>query len=75
MIDLERRVVEAETLDQHALEPAPDGVAVGARLDQDVRRQRGKTTRDRPDVQVVDLDDVPDSGDLAADLIRVDLRR
>jgi hypothetical protein len=51
-------VRQLEALDEQALQRAADGVAVGGRLDEDVRGERGKAGRDRPDMQIVHLDDV-----------------
>jgi hypothetical protein len=53
VVDLQRGVVEREPFAQQRLEPAPRGVAVGVRIDEDVRRQRGEVRADLPHVQVV----------------------
>ena len=69
MVDLERRVLELEPLAKHGLDPAADSVAVGARVDEHVRRERRKAGRDRPHVEVVHLDDARHGEDRAADVL------
>ena len=54
MVDLQGRVVEAVLQTQHLFELAPHGMAVGGMLDQHMSRQRGETTRDQPDMYVMD---------------------
>src|SRR5881392_1727577 len=56
VLDLEGRVLQAETLSQEPLELAPDAVAVGPRLDEDVRREGRELGRHLPNVEVVHLD-------------------
>ena len=57
MVDLQRRVADAEALAQQLLQLAPAAVAVVVGRDDDVRGERREARRDLPDVQVVDLDD------------------
>jgi multiple sugar transport system ATP-binding protein len=75
VIDLERRVREAEALGQHALDRTADGVAVLPGLHEHVRGQRREPARHGPDVQVVRLDDVLLANDRAADELRIDVAR
>src|SRR5436309_13307261 len=68
-------VVPKTAASSSSLEPPARVVAVGARLDEDVRGERGKAARHRPDVQVVDADDVGLRGELRGYLVRIDLGR
>src|SRR5688572_1559783 len=72
VLDPERRVGEREALAQDALELAADRVAVGAGLDEYVRRQRGEPGRDRPDVEVVHVDDALGAAERLADGVDVE---
>ncbi len=75
MLDLEGRVVDLESLVDLVLEGKPLGVAVGLRLDEDVRGQGREARSDLPDVQVVHLDH-PGHGDhRVADLVGVEAAR
>ena len=65
-------MVEREALVQEPLEVAPDPVAVAARDDEHVRGQGGKARGDRPDVQVVHLDDALGPRQREPHLLRVD---
>ena len=56
VVDLQRRVLDPELVVKQALELAPAAVAVLPRCDENVRGQRREAGRDRPDVEVVDLD-------------------
>ena len=58
MVDLECRVVDSVLVVDESFEFASDRVAVVARVDEDVRGERGEVRADRPDVQVVDVFDV-----------------
>src|SRR5579871_3375 len=73
VVDLQRRVVEVEPSVEHLLDPAARGVAVGARPDEHVRRERGEAARHRPDVEVVHLDDLVVRRDRVGDRLRIDL--
>jgi hypothetical protein len=68
MFHLQRGVLDSETLVEHVLELLPDAVAVGSRLNEDVRRQGRKAARHGPHVQVVRLDHAVLFGDGAANL-------
>ena len=57
VVDLERRVLDPELVVEQPLELAAPAVAVLAGPDEDVRRERREARRDRPDVEVVHLDD------------------
>ncbi len=57
MVDLKRRVLDAVLAQEHVLELAPARVAILISLDEDMRGEGGEAGRDRPDVQVVHLDD------------------
>ena len=69
MVDLERRVLELESFPEDALDPAADGMAVGARIDQHVRGESRKAGRDRPDMEVVHLDDARHAEDRVAHVL------
>src|ERR1700683_5048751 len=56
VVDLKGRVVQVELVVQHPLQPATRGVTVVLAADEHVRRERGETGGDLPDVQVVNLD-------------------
>ena len=58
-----------------SLELAAEPVAVGVRLDEHVRRERGEAAADLPDVQVVHLGHVRVARHRAADLVDVEVRR
>jgi hypothetical protein len=75
VVDLQRRVIEAEALQQHRLQLAPGRVAVGLAIDEHVRSERRKPRRDRPHVKVVDLLDAADLGHRPADLLNLHVRR
>ncbi len=72
VVDLQRRVVEAEALVQHRLHRAPRRVAVAVGADEHVRGERREAARDLPDVQVVNLDDVRLGDERRADRLRVE---
>src|SRR5664279_6550713 len=72
MVDLERRVMQVESLLEEMLEPAPRVVAVDARRHENVRRERGKAARHRPDMQVVHLGDVRVIDERAGDVVGID---
>ena len=57
VVDLERRVVQAELVVEDLLDPAADLVAVVVAADHHVRRERDEAAGDLPDVEVVDLVD------------------
>ena len=57
MVDLQRRVLDPELLPEHPLELAAPLVAVLPLANEHVRRERRKARGDRPDVEIVDLDD------------------
>ena len=72
VLDLKRRVLEPELPGEHLLELEPPRVAVVPAGDEDVCGQGWETGRDRPDVQVVHLDDAFGRGHAPADLACVD---
>src|SRR5438309_10275325 len=57
VLDLQRRMREAELRCEEPLQPSPGGVAVRAVSDEHVRRNCRKAARDRPHVQIMDADD------------------
>ena len=57
VLHLERRVVDPELLVEERLELEPDSVTVRPGLDEDVGRESRKAVGNRPDVEVVRLDD------------------
>ncbi len=67
-------MVEPEALVQQRLHLAPRAVAVGLAAHEHVRRERREAARDLPHVQVVDLHDVRQRDQRAADLLGVELR-
>jgi hypothetical protein len=67
VVDLQRRMVDPEATLEHGLELTPDRVAVVAVVDEDVCRERGEAGGDLPDVQIVDVGDVPMRGERGAD--------
>src|SRR5581483_4053533 len=69
VVDLERRVGDAEPLAEEPLELAPDAVAVVARMDEHVRREGGEPRSDLPHVEVVHGGDVRVVGERAPDLL------
>src|SRR5919206_4773294 len=71
VIDLQRRVPDAEAFLDEALQLAPAGMAVVAGSDEDVRGQRGEARRHLPDVQVVHLDDARRRSERAPDVLRI----
>ena len=76
VLDLERRVVDAELALDQLGELEPGAVAVGVALDGDVGGEGRELGGDLPDVQVVDLDHARLLGHAPADPLRVDpLRR
>src|SRR5579862_1517968 len=75
VVDLERRVVDMETLVQQVVEAAAQLVAVVAGADDDVGRQRGEARCDLPHVEVVNLDDSRLGGERPADLVGIEPRR
>ena len=75
MVDLERGVRQAEALRERSFEPPPGGMAVGIGRDEDVRRKRRETARNRPDVQVVHFDHVALRDERPADRLRVGVPR
>ena len=58
VVDLKSRVVDLEALFEELLELSADAVAVVARVDEDVGRERGELGADRPDVEIVKVFDV-----------------
>ena len=75
MVDLQRHVVDAEALAEHALQAPAHGVAVVARPHEHVRGQRREARRDLPDVEVVDLDDARLARQRRPDRLDVDAAR
>src|SRR2546423_8666134 len=73
VVDLERRVADAEALIEQALELAPAGMTVIPSVDDDMRRQRIEVRGHLPDVQIVHLDHAGMPGQRAADLCRVEI--
>ena len=71
VVDLERRVLDAEALAEHRGELAAARVAVVVGRHQHVRGERDEARGHLPDVQVVDLDDAGSAGHRAADDLRV----
>src|SRR5438552_16556117 len=69
VVDLERGVLDPEAAFDEHLELAPDGVAVVAGTDEDVRGESGEAGADRPHVEVVDVRDLRVLGDGEADLV------
>jgi len=57
VVDLQRRVLDAEALVEQLLQLAPASVAVVPRGDEHVRRERDEAGRDLPHVEVVHLGD------------------
>ena len=57
MVDLQGRVFYSELDVQQPFELTTPSMAVLAGPHEDVRRKSGEARRDRPDVEVVDLDD------------------
>ena len=57
VFDLQRRVVDSEALVEEALELEANAMAVRPRLDEHVRREGRKAVGNRPDVEIVGLDD------------------
>ena len=72
MVDLERRVLDAELLLENSLELAPPPVAVLSSADEHMGGESREPGRDRPDVEVVHLDDARGRGQALADRTRVD---
>ena len=75
MVDLQRRVLDAELVVEQALELAPPPVAVLARPNEHVCGERREPGRDRPHVEVVDLDDARRTRKPATERIDVDAAR
>ena len=75
MLDLERRVVDAELALEQLRQLEPGAVAVGVRLDDDVGGEGRELGGDLPDVQVVDLDDAGLLGHPPADPVGVEALR
>ena len=74
VLDLERRVLEPEALAPAAASSSRRRAWQSAPgVDEHVRRERGEAARQRPDVQVVHLDDARLGDDRAPDLLRVDV--
>ena len=69
VLDLERRVLEAEAVTQQRLELAADAVAVASRLDEHVRRERRELGGHLPDVEVVHLNHAGIRGHRRPDLL------
>jgi predicted ester cyclase len=63
---------DAVLVQEELLELAAPSVAVVAPLDENVRRERGEPGGDRPDVEVVDLDDARSLGQAPTEPTRVD---
>src|SRR5581483_7756809 len=72
VVDLQRRVAEAEALLEQPAEPAPGRVAVAVRRDEDVGGKRGEPARHGPDVEIVHLDHLGVGGESARDRVGVD---
>ena len=66
---------EAKAVGQGPFEAAAGGVAVGAGLDEDVGGERRETARDRPDVEVMHLDDAALVDERLPDRLGVDVVR
>ena len=75
MVDLQRRVRDAELAGEHRLEIVAEGVAVLVPVHEHVCRSGRHAGRDPPDVQVVDLDDMGARRHRGADRGRVNPRR
>ena len=75
VVDLQRRVGDAETGVQHPLDRAADAWQSSPSCDEDVGRQRRESARDLPDVQVVDLDDPRLGRDRASDRLGMEPAR
>ena len=69
VVDLERRVFEIEALAEDGLDLAADRVAVRARVDEHVRGESRKAGRDRPDMEVVHLNDARHGEDRAPNVL------
>ncbi len=67
--------LQAEFVREDRFQLSPAGMAVVICADEHVRRERRKARRDRPDVQVVDLDHPFDLRHSMPDVDRVDPRR
>src|SRR5215216_5741233 len=67
VLDLQRRVVDAEALAQQGLQVPADGVAVVVGAHEHVRGQGREAGGDLPDVQVVHLADTADGDHRAPD--------
>src|SRR2546430_2712215 len=75
VLDLQRRVRQPEALHQGPLEASPGRMAIGAWLDEHVRRERRKAAGHGPDVEIVHLDDVLLLYESASDRLRIGLAR
>ena len=64
-----------EALAEQGLDAAANGMAVGAGVDEHMRRERREAARHRPDVEIVRLDHLRHRDDRAADVGGVDLLR
>src|SRR5262245_14913654 len=71
VLDLQRRVSEVEAVAQQVRELEPDRVAVGALVDEHVRRDRREAAAHRPDVEVVNVDHVRNRQHGLGDLARL----
>ena len=71
MIDLQRRVSQAEALAKQRLQLAARRVTVALRGHQHVGRERMEAARDFPDMQIVNLDDLRLSRKRLPDRLRV----
>jgi hypothetical protein len=71
VLDLQRRVGEPEAVVEQAGQLDTERVAVGALLDEHVRRKGWKAVADRPDVQVVHVGDLRDREHGVGDLARL----
>ncbi len=75
VLNLQRRMGDAEVALEHHRQLVASPVAVGARPHEDVRGQRREPRGDLPHVQVVDLDDVRRASHRVADRVDVDALR
>ena len=69
MLHLQGRVLETKALREHRGELTPSLMAIAFRPDEHVSGERREAAADRPDVQVVDLDNIRDGEHRLGDLV------